>query len=178
MINTKLAALGLVGLAAVGGGVAFVATDSGSAAPAAVAASSTAGGSATVNVASAQVAGRSEPILETATGLPLYYYTGDTPTNSNVNGALAKLWPPLDSASPTESGTSGKLTVVNDSLGPQVQYNGQFLYTFIGDSAGHVTGQGVQNFYVATPIETTSGAIASSPIPAPASSNSGSYGGY
>jgi Secreted repeat of unknown function len=41
-----------------------------------------------------------------------------------------------------------------------VAYNGHFLYTFVEDSPGHVTGQGVQNFFVATPSLT---AGASSP---------------
>jgi hypothetical protein len=35
--------------------------------------------------------------------------------------------------------------------GHQVTYNGHFLYTFVDDSRGHVTGQGVSNFFVATP---------------------------
>lgn len=177
MRNIKLLVLSLVGLAVAGGGIAFAATSGGSSTPAAVTSSSvTPGGSATVNLATAQVTGKSESILETATGLPLYYYAGDTPTHSNVNGSLAALWPPLDSKSPTESGTSGKLTVVNDSLRAQVQYDGQFLYTFVDDSAGHVTGQGVQNFYVASANGATGAATATSP--APASANSGSYGGY
>jgi hypothetical protein len=40
---------------------------------------------------------------------------------------------------------------VATSSGQQVTYNGHFLYTFVQDSPGHVTGQGVQNFFVATP---------------------------
>ena len=35
--------------------------------------------------------------------------------------------------------------------GQQVAYNGHFLYTFVEDRPGQVTGQGVQNFFVATP---------------------------
>jgi hypothetical protein len=41
--------------------------------------------------------------------------------------------------------------VVRDAHGNQVAYNGHLLYTFIYDTAGKVTGQGVQNFFVATP---------------------------
>ena len=41
--------------------------------------------------------------------------------------------------------------MVNDAHGPQVAYNGHVLYTFISDHPGQVTGQGVQNFFVATP---------------------------
>jgi predicted lipoprotein with Yx(FWY)xxD motif len=60
------------------------------------------------------------------------------------------LWPPLVSGSPSESGATGKLTVVADSNSQQVLYNGHFLYTFVNDTPGQVTGQGVQDFFVAT----------------------------
>jgi Secreted repeat of unknown function len=49
------------------------------------------------------------------------------------------------------TGVSGKLTVLNEAKGNQVAYNGHFLYTFTSDHAGQVTGQGFQNFFVATP---------------------------
>jgi hypothetical protein len=32
-----------------------------------------------------------------------------------------------------------------------VAYDHHFLYTFVEDSPGHVTGQGVRDFFVATP---------------------------
>jgi predicted lipoprotein with Yx(FWY)xxD motif len=64
---------------------------------------------------------------------------------------VAALWPPLTAAAPTAAGATGKLTVVNDAHGHQVAYNGHLLYTFASDRAGQVTGQGVQNFFVATP---------------------------
>jgi Secreted repeat of unknown function len=43
------------------------------------------------------------------------------------------------------------LAVLNDVHGHQVTYNGHPLYTFANDHAGQVTGQGIQNFFVATP---------------------------
>jgi hypothetical protein len=46
---------------------------------------------------------------------------------------------------------SGKVAVVMDSHGDQVTYNGHPLYTFADDHAGQVTGQGIQDFFVATP---------------------------
>ena len=95
--------------------------------------------------------GRTQAILVNAHGLPLYYYRPDTATRSLVSGGLARLWPPLTSAAPTAaSGVTGKLTVVHDAHGDQVGYNGHLLYTFAGDRAGQVTGQGFQNFFVAT----------------------------
>jgi predicted lipoprotein with Yx(FWY)xxD motif len=118
---------------------------------------------ATVRTAPAAVAGKTETILVNSGGLPLYFYRPDTAARSFVTGAVAALWPPLTSAAPTAAGATGTLTVVNDAHGHQVAYNGHLLYTFVSDHAGQVTGQGVQNFFVATPGLT---AAASSPAPA------------
>jgi predicted lipoprotein with Yx(FWY)xxD motif len=107
--------------------------------------------SSTVHATTATVNGKTETILVDAAGLPLYYYPADTAKKSKVGGELARLWPPLLSAKPTSSGTQGKVTALKVTAGNQVTYNGHFLYTFIEDSAGHVTGQGVSNFSVATP---------------------------
>jgi predicted lipoprotein with Yx(FWY)xxD motif len=105
----------------------------------------------TVHTATSTVNGKTEKILVDAQGLPLYYFPADTAKKSLVSGELARLWPPLLSAHPTASGTLGKLTALKVAAGHQVTYKGHFLYTFIEDSAGHVTGQGVSNFSVATP---------------------------
>jgi len=106
---------------------------------------------ATVRTAPVTVAGKPETILVNAHGLPLYFYRPDTAAKSFVTGGLARLWPPLTSAAPTAAGASGKVTVVNDAHGRQVAYNGHLLYTFTSDHPGQVTGQGFQNFFVATP---------------------------
>jgi predicted lipoprotein with Yx(FWY)xxD motif len=105
---------------------------------------------ATLHTAKATVGLKTETILVNSRGLPLYYYPLDTAKKSFVTGDLAQLWPPLVSRAPTETGTRGKLTVSVDANGHQVSYNGHFLYTFAGDSPGHVTGQGVQGFFLAT----------------------------
>jgi predicted lipoprotein with Yx(FWY)xxD motif len=129
---------------------------------------------ATVRTAMATVGGSAEIILVDGKGLPLYFYKPDTATQSMVTGALAALWPPLVASAPTASGASGTLNVVSTSNGRQVSYNGHFLYTFVEDSPGHVTGQGVQNFFVATPgVSASSAAPAKSPTPAPASNSYG-----
>ena len=138
-------------------------------------ASTAPGAAATVRTAAATVGGKSETILVNAGGLPLDFYRPDTAAKSFVTGGLAGLWPPLTSAAPTAAGVGGKLTVVNDAHGHQVAYNGHLLYTFTSDHAGQVTGQGVQNFFVATPglaPMTTSSAPGG---PAPAAPSSG-YG--
>jgi predicted lipoprotein with Yx(FWY)xxD motif len=106
---------------------------------------------ATVRTATATVQGTTETILVDAKGLPLYIYKPDTPTTSRVTGQLAALWPPLTATAPTVQGASGMLTSAATANGRQVAYNDHFLYTFVEDSPGRVTGQGVQNFFVATP---------------------------
>ncbi len=105
----------------------------------------------TLHTATAKVNGRSETVLVNSRGLPLYYYQLDTAKKSVVTGGLAQLWPPLLAARPTETGATGRLTVVKDANGHQVAYNGHFLYTFAEDGPGQVNGQGVQNFFIATP---------------------------
>ena len=119
--------------------------------PAARAPSSMPATTATLRTAMARVGGVAEVILVNAKGLPLYTYMSDTATRSMVSGELAALWPPLVANAPTGSGTKGAVAVVRTGNGQQVTYNGHFLYTFVEDSPGHVTGQGVENFSVATP---------------------------
>ena len=97
------------------------------------------------------VNGRSERVIVDRAGLPLYTYGPDTSHQSFVTGSLATTWPPLTGTVPSEAGLPGKVALVHTQNGRQVTYNGHFLYTFVGDSPGSVQGDGVQNFYVATP---------------------------
>jgi predicted lipoprotein with Yx(FWY)xxD motif len=154
-----IAGIGLAAVAAAGGVTAAAAGGP----PASSATAGHRATAATVRTASATVGGKTETILVNAGGLPLYFYRPDTAATSLVTGEVAALWPPLTSTAPTATGASGKLTVVNDAHGHQVAYNGHLLYTFLSDHAGQVTGQGVQNFFVATPGLTP---IASSSAPA------------
>jgi predicted lipoprotein with Yx(FWY)xxD motif len=129
---------------------------------------------AAVRTEQATVGGKTETILVTSQGLPLYYYQSDTAAKSLVTGGLAALWPPLTSASPAATGLTGNLTAVMDIHGDQVAFNGHLLYTFADDQPGQVTGQGVQGFFVATPSLT---AITGSPATAaPAASTGNPYG--
>ena len=144
-----MAGVALAALAAAGG---LTAASAGGSTPAGAAgAASTNRMSATVRTASASVAGKTETILVTSRGLPLYIYRPDTATSSLVTGGLAQLWPPLTSPAVAGAGVTGKVAVLKDVNGQQVTYNGHPLYTFADDQAGQVTGQGVQNFFVATP---------------------------
>jgi predicted lipoprotein with Yx(FWY)xxD motif len=172
-----IAALAVAAAATVGGlAIASATSGSGAQPGAATSASTSVAGAtsqATVQTAAATVQGTMETILVDAHGLPLYIYKPDTATTSHVSGQLATLWPPLVAAAPSASGAAGRLTTVATSNGQQVSYNGHFLYTFVEDSPGHVTGQGVQNFFVATP-NLAGGAV--STASAASSGNGNSYG--
>jgi predicted lipoprotein with Yx(FWY)xxD motif len=167
-----IASISLAAAAAIGGGItaATATTSHASSQPAAGQPSA-----ATVRTVQATVGGKPETILVNGQGLPLYYYLPDTAAKSVVTGGLATLWPPLTSASPAATGLAGKLTAVMDIHGDQVAYNGHLLYTFADDQAGQVTGQGVQDFFVATPGLT---AITGSPAPAAPAAPSGNPYGY
>jgi predicted lipoprotein with Yx(FWY)xxD motif len=167
-----IAAVGLAAAAGVGGVTAAATTgSSGASAPR----SSTAGPGriAAVHSTHAAVDGHVRNILVDRDGMPLYYYRPDTPTESLVAGGLARLWPPLTSAAATGGGAPNGVTVVHDNHGDQVANRGHLLYTFLSDAPGRVTGQGIQNFFVATPTLSPigSGPAGSAP-PAPA----GGYG--
>jgi predicted lipoprotein with Yx(FWY)xxD motif len=130
---------------------------------------------ATLHAARGTVNGKTETILVTAKGLPLYYYRADTAKTSFVAGELARLWPPLISAKPTATGTQGKLTALKVASGHQVTYNGHFLYTFVSDSPGHVTGEGVSDFSVVTPHIKSIGSTSKVAVPPHSSGGGYSY---
>jgi predicted lipoprotein with Yx(FWY)xxD motif len=134
---------------------------------------------ATVRTVTSDVNGRFESILVDAKGLPLYYHQGDTAKKSLVSGELARLWPPLMSANPTShTGTQGKLTSLKAGNGHLVAYNGRFLYTFIADIPRHVTGQGISDFFVATPhLKPISNSIAATSVAGAAIGGGGGGGG-
>ena len=144
-----IAGVGLAALAAAGGITA--ASASGSTPTTATSPASMNTASATVRTASVTVADKTETILVSNQGLPLYIYRPDTATRSLVTGGLARLWPPLTSPAVAGARVTGKVAVLKDVNGQQVTYNGHPLYTFADDHADQVTGQGVQNFFVATP---------------------------
>ena len=169
-----IAGVSLAALAAAGGITA--ASASGSTTTTAISAAPTNTAPATVRTASVTVAGKTETILVTSTGLPLYIYRPDTATRSFVTGGLAQLWPPLTSPAVAGAGVTGKVAVLRDVNGQQVTYNGHPLYTFADDRAGQVTGQGVQNFFVATPGIASNSKSAGSTAPSAPAAQSGGYG--
>jgi predicted lipoprotein with Yx(FWY)xxD motif len=117
------------------------------------------GGTSTSVIQTATVAikGQSQTVLTNAKGLTLYYFTPDSATQSACSGQCAQTWPPLfftGSGSPTSSANlTGKLSVLADVNGNQVEYNSHLLYAFAGDTApGQTNGQGLfGKWFVATP---------------------------
>lgn len=112
------------------------------------------GGAATsIKTATLTVGGKSVTVLTNAQGMTLYYRTTDTPT-SVCSGGCASAWPPvLSTTMPSVSGTlPGTFTLMNDTNGSQVAYNGHPLYTYSGDSApGQANGQGFGNIWFVAP---------------------------
>ena len=115
--------------------------------------------STTLNVASAMIEGKSQPILVDVKSMSLYYLTSDTATSSACTGGCAGAWPPLLGAVAPKAPASvtGKLAIIKTANGSQVSYNGHLLYRFGVDSKpGDVQGEGrngPQNgvWHVATP---------------------------
>ena len=96
-------------------------------------------------------AGSAGSILAGPDGKTLYTFSTDTAGASTCAGNCANAWPPLVLASgqPTAGpGLSGTLAVITRADGKrQVTYNGQPLYTFVGDAQpGAATGDAVTAF--------------------------------
>ena len=110
-----------------------------------------------IKPSTATVNGKSTTILTNAQGRTLYYSKSDTATKVACSGACAKIWPPLLFAGtglPTSATPlAGKLTVVTNANGKQVEYNGHPLYTYSLDTAsGQTHGEGFKGvWFVVTP---------------------------
>jgi predicted lipoprotein with Yx(FWY)xxD motif len=109
-----------------------------------------------IKTAVVTVNGKSTTILTNAQGRTLYYSKSDTATKVACTGACAKIWPPLlftgtglpTSATPLQ----GKLSVVTDANGKQVEYNGHQLYTYSLDTAaGQTRGEGLKGVWFVVP---------------------------
>ena len=138
--------------------VAVFASACGSSSTTSTSSSPTPAPSPTVVLATITVAGASEQVLTTPAGLTLYYLTSDNSSAPKCSAACLTHWPPLLSTiTPAlPSGVSGTLTVVQNSNGSQVAYNGHLLYGFANDKAqGDSKGEGIQAFggtwHAATP---------------------------
>jgi predicted lipoprotein with Yx(FWY)xxD motif len=85
-------------------------------------------------------------------GVTLYTYGGDTSDTSNCTGSCLSNWPAYQDAGSTSGLPTNVSTIKRTDNGEiQYTYKGKPLYTFIGDSKGQVTGNGVSDFSVAKP---------------------------
>ncbi len=125
--------------------------------------SSTSAASATATVKSAR-SGQFGTILENSSGMALYTFGGNNGGSTNMcTGACLMAWPAVTVATGTTptlaSGVPGTLGTAKQADGTeQVTYNGQLLYTFVSDSPGQVSGNGVAKFSVAKASASTTGA--------------------
>jgi predicted lipoprotein with Yx(FWY)xxD motif len=115
-------------------------------------------------------------VLVNSAGMPLYTLAAGTP----CTGACAQAWPALTvPAGTTPSAGAGVTGTLATTTGPggstQVTYNGKALYTFLSDSAGQVTGDGVAGFSVA---KVSSSAAPASTTKTPTTTTAKSGGGY
>jgi predicted lipoprotein with Yx(FWY)xxD motif len=136
-----LSGLGAVAL------LAAACSSSGSTTSTTAATSTTSGAASTAAVVKVVTVPTYGAILTDSSGKPLYTLSG------TCTGSCAAAWPALTvpaSTKPTGgTGVTGRLNTVKQSDGSnQVTYNGSPVYTFVQDSSGHVTGQGVAGFSV------------------------------
>jgi predicted lipoprotein with Yx(FWY)xxD motif len=112
-------------------------------------------------------------VLENGTGMPIYTLAAGT----SCTGACAQAWPfvtvPAGTTPKAGSGVTGTLATTMIGGSTVVTYNGKTLYTFLSDSAGQVTGDGVAGFSV---VKVSTASPASSGPAATTATTSG--GGY
>lgn len=115
--------------------------------------------------------------LADPSGKPLYTYNADSSGVSNCTGSCLSNWPAYQASGSTANLPSGVSTITRTDNGQtQYTYNGLPLYYFTGDSVGHVTGNGVENFSIAKPANTSSSTSPASPTTAqPSSSPTNNY---
>ena len=165
-----------IGLAACGGSSN---SDNSSSNAASSTPAQTSSGSDTVSTKSVSGVGT---VLVDSKGDVLYTNDQDTASKMACTSACQSIWPPLTaSGQPTSSDSAlqAKLAVANG----QVTYNGMPVYTFVQDSPGQATGNGVTDSFGGTSFTWTavmsggSAASSGSSSGAATSTSSGSSGG-
>jgi len=89
--------------------------------------------------------------LADANGNALYTYGADKSGVSNCSGSCLYNWPAYAATSTSATLPTNVTVIKRDDGSSQYAYKGLPLYTFTSDSAGQVTGNGVENFHVAKP---------------------------
>jgi predicted lipoprotein with Yx(FWY)xxD motif len=145
------------------------------------------GGGQTVSTKSVTGVGT---VLVDSSGMALYTNNQDSGMNVACTGSCTAIWVPLMAPSggqPTSSdqAVQAKLGMVRSKGGSQVTFGGKPLYTFVQDSSGQVTGNGVTDNFGGTSFtwtvagtgQVSSSASSTSPSSTSGSSSSGSSGG-
>jgi len=113
-------------------------------------------------------------VLENSASMPLYTLAAGT----TCTGACAQAWPlltvPAGTTPKAGPGVTGTLATTMSGGSLVVTYNGKELYTFLSDSPGQVTGDGVAGFSV---VKMTA-ATASVSTDATTTTTKASGGGY
>jgi predicted lipoprotein with Yx(FWY)xxD motif len=89
--------------------------------------------------------------LADANGNALYTYDKDTDNTSNCSGSCLTNWPAYKATSTSATLPTNVGTITRSDGGVQYTYKKKPLYTFTSDTAGKVTGDGVEGFSVAKP---------------------------
>jgi predicted lipoprotein with Yx(FWY)xxD motif len=172
-MNKSIVGVIIALLIVVGGGYAIFHNSSKPASPA-----STAGKSSTKSSAPAvnnavlitKTDSAAGQYLADPSGKALYTYDKDTSGVSNCTGSCLTTWPAYVDKGSTTGLPAGVGTIKRSDNGQvQYTYNGMPLYYFVSDSAGQVTGDGVEDFSVAKPAAASSSQPAT---PAPSSGSS------
>jgi predicted lipoprotein with Yx(FWY)xxD motif len=95
-----------------------------------------------------------DKVLVDQKGLALYYDTANKPMHFACTGACLSAWPPLVLAKGQTAALAGPgvtgLGTVRGPSGLQVTWQGKALYTFVEDTKGTVTGQGIGHVWFVT----------------------------
>ncbi len=99
----------------------------------------------------AQVNGKTI-LVDASTGLALYFFNGDSTNQSNCTAGCLAIWPSHAASASEKGGANFSIFTRSDGNGMQWAFKGRPLYTFVSDtSANNATGNGIQNFVLATP---------------------------
>jgi predicted lipoprotein with Yx(FWY)xxD motif len=158
--------------------IAACGSSSSSTSGAAPSATSQAGSSPALMVASKANVGS---VLVDAQGRTLYRYTPDKTSKSTCTGACAQDWPPATiqgSEQLTVAGAKGTVSTTTRSDGSkQLVFDGKPLYRFASDaSKADALGQGVQNIWFVLPAKSTTSGAAAASKPSTTTTPKSSYG--
>lgn len=121
--------------------------------------------------------------LADPSGKALYTYASDSAGVSKCTGSCLANWPAYQDKGATTGLPAGVGTIKRSDNGQtQYTYQGMPLYYFTGDSAGQVTGNGVESFSVAKPAAASSSQSSSTPSssssPAQSTQSNSNSSGY